>query len=63
MRLVVVGVKVGGHGVVVVEVVRVMTVRVVLYLIVREFRWLSWATNIGFQMTLVVRKSLQSCPA
>jgi hypothetical protein len=37
-RLVVVGVKVGGHGVVAVEVVRVMTVRVVLYLIVRELR-------------------------
>lgn len=34
--LVVVGNKVGGHGVVVVEVVRVMTVRVVLYQIVSE---------------------------
>lgn len=37
MRLVAVDVNVGEHGVVVVEVVRVMTVRVVLYLIVREF--------------------------
>jgi hypothetical protein len=38
MRLVAVGVNVGEHGVVVIEVVRVMTVRVVLYLIVRELR-------------------------